>query len=824
MLIKKNPSYIERWAFDQSIIGIISADKELNILFINSWVEDFCQLNADDVFGKNLYDVFPDLKKKNIPQKIDSALNGQTSILSHKFHKYIIPIHLSASEYSHLEFMQQSVTISPLVSGETVDGITIIIQDVTDRVSKEMELSSRIQELESIQKSLQQSEQELKESNQLNQSMLSSIPFGMDIIDEERNILFQSDNLQNLFAEDSIGKKCWELYCDNKSQCFDCPLNQGVNIGKTGIYEVQNIFGGRIFEIHHTGMIFQGKRALLKIFIDITSRKRNELEIEKNTRIFKNLIQASNEIIQLPDINSIYRYICNHLQKQFTNTITLFVSIDESKNETELIEVSGLENTLFQKAQKLIGYGIKGEKFKLVSSILPVLKTGKITEFKGGLAEFSSGEFPEIIANTIQKLLKINKIYTIGILNNEELLGAIHFFTLNESVISDFDYVELFVKQAGLHIQTKLMQLEVNQSEEKFRTIFEESPIGIALIDSLTGHIYEFNSRFAEIAGRTIKEMANINWMSITHPDDIQEDLDNMALMNAGKTEGFTMDKRYIKADGSEVWINMTVAKISVNKNVSSRHLAMIKDITERRQNQIVLENYANKLQQTNAEKDKFFSIIAHDLRSPFNGLLGLTEYMSENVNSLPNNKIQEIADSLRNSTVKVNSLLENLLEWSRMKRGLIGFDPEIQNLTKLADEIISGLEENATNKKITIVNSIPGDILVFADKNMLSGILRNLASNSLKFTLPGGSIQFAASMENDLTIRISISDTGIGMKKEILDNLFRLDVNVSRPGTEGEPSSGLGLLLCKEFVEKHGGKIWAESEEGKGSVFSFLI
>ncbi|MCX6240093.1 MAG: HAMP domain-containing sensor histidine kinase [Bacteroidia bacterium] len=168
--------------------------------------------------------------------------------------------------------------------------------------------------------------------------------------------------------------------------------------------------------------------------------------------------------------------------------------------------------------------------------------------------------------------------------------------------------------------------------------------------------------------------------------------------------------------------------------------------------------------------------------------------------------------------------MLENLLEWAKMQQGLIPFDPKTVELPPIVDECISMMLEPAKNKGIEIAYDIPEDLVVFADSNILQTIIRNLVSNAVKFTSKGGKVSLSAKDTGNKSVEISISDTGIGMSQKMIDNLFRLDVQTNRKGTEGEPSTGLGLLICKEFVEKHEGEIWVESEEGKGSVFYFSI
>jgi len=247
-------------------------------------------------------------------------------------------------------------------------------------------------------------------------------------------------------------------------------------------------------------------------------------------------------------------------------------------------------------------------------------------------------------------------------------------------------------------------------------------------------------------------------------------------------------------------------------------------DITDRiaTVQEIKLKN--EELQKLNAEKDKFFSIIAHDLRSPFNGFLGLTQIMVEELSSLSREELQDIAVSLQNSATNLFRLLENLLEWARIKQGLIPFNPEIVQLFIVVDKSTAIMVEPAKNKGIEIANDIPKGLEVFADSNILQTIIRNLISNAVKFTHKGGKISISAKFTVDKSIEISVKDNGIGMSPKMIDHLFRLDIQTGRKGTEGESSSGLGLLLCKEFIEKHGGKLWIESEEGKGSVFYFTI
>ena len=247
-------------------------------------------------------------------------------------------------------------------------------------------------------------------------------------------------------------------------------------------------------------------------------------------------------------------------------------------------------------------------------------------------------------------------------------------------------------------------------------------------------------------------------------------------------------------------------------------------EVTARVATHLKLHRQNLELYNLNASKDKFFSIIAHDLRSPFNGILGLTQIMAEELSSLTMEEIQEIAVDLKSSATNLFRLLENLLHWARMQQGLTTIYPEKLPLYTTASDSVEMILDSAKGKGISITYNIDKDLKISADKNCFQTIMRNLVSNAIKFTNKGGSISVSASATNEGLVQISIKDTGIGISPVMVGDLFRIDVKTGRRGTDGESSTGLGLLLCKEFVEKHGGKIWVRSEEGKGSDFCFTM
>jgi two-component system, sensor histidine kinase and response regulator len=230
-----------------------------------------------------------------------------------------------------------------------------------------------------------------------------------------------------------------------------------------------------------------------------------------------------------------------------------------------------------------------------------------------------------------------------------------------------------------------------------------------------------------------------------------------------------------------------------------------------------------NELKKLNATKDKFFSIIAHDLRGPIGSMMQIADFIAEKGN-VDEDTLYTFLGSQKELTKNTFQLVENLLNWARSNTNQIDFYPEMLDLNRIVNSIIENINSQARSKNIAISIHFPDEIQVYADENMLRSVIRNLLSNAVKFTPQGGSISISVISGENNSVNFEVKDTGIGMPQKILENLFRIDINTNRRGTEGESSNGLGLLLCKEFTEKNGGKIRVESEVGKGSVFSFTV
>lgn len=311
--------------------------------------------------------------------------------------------------------------------------------------------------------------------------------------------------------------------------------------------------------------------------------------------------------------------------------------------------------------------------------------------------------------------------------------------------------------------------------------------------------------------------------LPIAHPED------RPAIFEAFKRaaengEPYDIQHRIIRQDTGEIrYVNARGLSVFDPNGKPEALIGAVQDITDRKQAEKALRQSEEKLRELNAQKDKFFSIIAHDLRSPFNAIMGISELLIERVEEKDYEGIDEYAKIIGQSSQKALDLLVNLLDWARAHTGRMEFSPANFELVDLIEENIMLFDVIAGQKAITINKTLLPGLMVFADKQMISTVLRNLISNAIKFTGQDGKISLSAEKrENE--ILVSVSDNGIGIARDRIERLFRIDYSESTHGTNNEKGTGLGLILCKEFVEKHGGKIWAESEKDKGSTFHFTL
>jgi len=358
-------------------------------------------------------------------------------------------------------------------------------------------------------------------------------------------------------------------------------------------------------------------------------------------------------------------------------------------------------------------------------------------------------------------------------------------------------------------------------NEEKFRQLIKNSFDMIVLM-SANGIQHYVSESCENILGYKPHELTEIPVIDVMiHPDDREKVYEGFKGILLHSKYGGTQYRHrhknggwvYLEAFGTNQLDNPVIQSIVLN----------VRDISARKKAEESLKKSEENLRRLNSAKDRFLSIIGHDLRNPLSSVIGFSELLIKQLEEKNYKDALEFAEIINRSSIQAVDLLKNLLLWAKTKSGRLDYSPEILDCNSLVSEVVHLLQETAKNKSITITNNTRAGLMVFSDRDVSHLILRNLISNGIKFTPEGGEIVIGTEI-NQNDVIISVADNGVGMEKDELENLFHLDHKHTSPGTDNETGTGLGLLLCKEFTDMYCGEIWAESIPGKGSTFYFTI
>jgi PAS domain S-box-containing protein len=529
------------------------------------------------------------------------------------------------------------------------------------------------------------------------------------------------------------------------------------------------------------------------------------------------------------------------------------------------------------------------------------------------------------------------------------------FLWISEKAISKFEHdgIQYCCGRISDITAAKLIDLKLSESEQQFRTLFEQNPFGVIIIDNGDQKILRANPAMTQMLGYQGNELLGKSIRDITPKEDIKEEQTPSTTDALQSKNVFGVEKRLYRKDGDLIWVNITSSNInddegkslygfSIVENITEKKqiqdkfarehnllvslmenvpdliffkdkngkyintnqaalsffeklgipdpigmtdadivstygkysdtvsddidimlsgipvinkvekiefvseeviwlsstkipilspdgkndilVGILRNITERIENEIKLKQYAQELKDLNISKDKFVSILAHDLKNPFNAILGFSSVLMEEYNDYTDQERIHFIKNIKQSAENTFSLIENILEWSRSQTGRIDFNPDYCDLSKIIEECIRSLKPSLDVKGVKVTCNVNEGTPVFVDENMMKTVLRNLISNAFKFSKKNSNITINSRSLNYDMIEVSVEDEGIGIPEDALDRLFKIDDSYRREGTEGEQGTGLGLILCKEFIEKNGGLIWVNSQEGKGSKFLFSI
>lgn len=363
----------------------------------------------------------------------------------------------------------------------------------------------------------------------------------------------------------------------------------------------------------------------------------------------------------------------------------------------------------------------------------------------------------------------------------------------------------------------------LRNSEEQFRNLTYGAHDAIIVIGQ-DGRIRVFNPAAERIFGYSVQEALAMpvdvlvpDGYANNHKKIIQRYSETGHSTVIGRTRELTGKRK----DGGIFPIELSLSEFRVGDEIS--FTGIIRDISERKETEAKLEQFTDELIESNATKDKFFSIISHDLRSPFNGILGLTNILLKDYRSMDEQEIKLLLGTLQKASEKAFDLTENLLLWANTQTNKISYLPMEFNLHSAIDEVVAIAKAQAAKKNIRLISDGAIEQIVFGDKQMVNTIMRNLISNAIKFTPLGGTVVVSVARLNH-HCEISVKDTGIGIPEEHIPHIFNIERKYNTNGTSNESGTGLGLILCREFVENHGEKIWVESKYGKGTTFTFTL
>jgi len=651
-----------------------------------------------------------------------------------------------------------------------------IIHDITERKLAEEKIEKINNQLEGALEEVKTANENLNSTNErMNDaiskfekertqflSILNNIPEIIYVADiETHEILFANQKLKEMAGREVVGEKCYSVIQNALGVCEFCTTDKIKQTDKPYFWYHFNKNLHKHFYIMDRKIDWtDGRRVRFTMDIDVTSQKEAEQKLQEEEWLL-------NQMGEIAEIGG-WKIDLKTQELSWTKEVFEIHELGSNKQPTveEAVAFYDKESLpVIQKAlEKTIG---QGKPFDLELSIITAKGNKKIVRAKGRLQK---DEYSNSVIGVFQDITS-----------------------------------------------SKEKELALNELNQRYKQLFEFMPVGISIADK-DGQLVENNKEAERLLGMS-QEKHNERTIDASEWRIIKTDgsvmtPDEFASVKALKENRLVenVEMGIWKGEDQTTWINVSAVPIVSKDGLIISYI----DISEK------IEREA-KLREANATKDKFFNIIAHDLKNPFTSIIGFTKLLRNNLESYDKEKIRDFIERIENSSSATFKLLENLLEWSRMQTGKVSFFPDRIIAEQLVINVIEQVSSMALAKNITIDYSIDKGIMVNADENMLVAILRNLLSNAIKFSYEGGAIEVKV-IQDEHFVWFEVKDNGTGMEKNTIEKLFKVSEKVSVPGTNQEMGTGLGLILCKEFVEQHKGKILVHSEPGKGSSFRFSV
>ncbi|MHB9137844.1 MAG: PAS domain S-box protein [Victivallaceae bacterium] len=760
---------------ENSNVAIITTDLDGVITGWNRAAETIYGYKESEMFGKSVSMLTPPDRQNEIVEIVNKTKDGilVENYETIRLDKNGTPLNLS-------------LTISPIFdhSGK-VTGASSIALDVTAQKKIEDELRSNEVRLKLI---------------------LDSLAAGVVLIDPETHLIADVNpaaaRLIGAATDQIIGKMCHKFFCPaEEGNCPITDLKQTVDNSERIMLTAD---GRKLVIIKTATEVVIGKRKyILENFMDITEHKQAEMLLQKSEEEYHNLFESSRDAIVMLDMNGFVD--CNKA------TLSMFGCADKElfmaktfADFTPELQPDG-QNTLSAAVNHIETAFTKGvDSFEWLNK----RQDGTLfwVEVLLSRLEFRGRQVLQATFRDISERMNAKKAL-------EEAYGALE-KKVEERTAS--------LNEANRDLQREIV--EHKQAEEavataarEWQTTFDDINDAISLLGR-DSRILKCNAAMVKLCGKaSADELAGKHCYEVIH--GTSEPIEGCPVVKSRQSR----QREIIELPIGNRYFKVTADPLFDLQGEYSGAVHIISDITVRKQAELLVQQQNQELLELNASKDRFFSIIAHDLKNMFHNILGFSDLLVEEAARANIASIKEEVGAINSSVQETYKILGSLLEWANSQRGKISFNPESVILNKAVNEELSLLKETARHKNIELKISLPDNFKVTADKDMLRTVLRNLVSNAIKFTNKNGVIELQA-VANQADALISVSDNGVGMTNDMVNNLFKLSSSTSTRGTNNEKGTGLGLLICQEFVQKHGGKIWAESEPGKGSSFKFTL
>jgi PAS domain S-box-containing protein len=799
---------------------------------------------ASELLGKVIWDLYPNLVGTRIHQHYLDAAKKCAS------EQYVAQSPLNKRWYE--VFMHG-----------LVGGVDVYMRDITERMKVE---------------------EALRESEEKFRVVATNTPDHILIQDKDLCYTMVINPQLGLSEQNMIGKTDFEILSKEDAENLTATKKKVLTTGKSEYLTISiaalngeiQYFDGAYIPKYNTKNEIDG---IIGYFKNITERRKTEEALKQSEERFKAMAEASPlgiGVVGIPEgkffyVNEAYAKAFGYDKNELINNVTPHIYWENSDRDSILRELEKNKNVVdyevrFKRKNGTMFWGysfirpivydgrpaligvftdisvrkkaeadLKESEEKLWSILNATKETiymfdrdGKFTTSNStGLKrlnnitekELLGHHFSEFMSAELsgQRQAKLDEVFSTGkpVEFEDERNGMIfhhNFFP----VFKDDEVANVVTYSTDITEQKNNVQ-KLIQSRKEWIETFDLIPDMITILDNRQ-KIIRANKAASDKLGIAYQDLLGLHCFQCLHGMEESPSYCPHALMlKDGKEHvaDFHEDKL-----GIDLLVSVTPIYDNDGNITGSVHIA--RDITERKKFENELKEKNAELEEINATKDKFFNIIAHDMKNPYISLIGASELLYENANKYDRDKIVTLSKILNDSAKNGYDMLLNLLDWARSQAGSMIFQPEPINLKELINKNLLSTIEYASSKHITLNFDITND-MVHADKNMLESILRNLINNALKFTPQDGEVTVGAKRENDSMI-FFVKDTGVGIDKSDFNKLFRTDIKFNKPGTEREGGTGLGLLLCKEFIEKHGGKIWLESQVGKGTTFYFNL